>query len=128
MTLGGRYNFLTIPALTGQLVLVEGSPAVEYHSAVRRCVTTTGINDTRDLEQGDSTMKVASVVDKDFEERVLRSSTPVLVAFRASYCLPSQQLVPIINEIAVKFGERVRCVAVDAEGAAGRILKRYKVT
>ena len=42
-------------------------------------------------------MKVESVVDRDFDERVLRSSIPVLVACRASYCLPSQQLVPIIE-------------------------------
>jgi thioredoxin 1 len=73
-------------------------------------------------------MKVDSVVDKDFEERVLRSSTPVLVAFRASYCLPSQQLVPIIDEIAGEFGKRVRCVAVDAEGDTARICKRNRVT
>jgi thioredoxin 1 len=73
-------------------------------------------------------MKVESVVDRDFDERVLRSSIPVLVACRASYCLPSQQLVPIIDEIAGEFSQRVRFLAADSERDTVRIRRRYRVT
>jgi thioredoxin 1 len=44
---------------------------------------------------------------------VLRSKVPVVLACRASWCVPSQDLAPIIDEIAGEFGGRVKAVAVD---------------
>jgi thioredoxin len=72
-------------------------------------------------------MSIPSVVDRDFRKRVLDSDKPVLVAFRASWCLPSQQLVPIIDDLAKKFGKRVQCVAVDADGDTAAIRRRHRI-
>jgi thioredoxin 1 len=76
----------------------------------------------------EDTMKIPNIRHSEFKTQVLQSPNPVLVAFRASSCLPSQRLAPIIDEIAGKFGERVRFVAVDAEGEGASISRRFKVT
>lgn len=44
---------------------------------------------------------------------VLRSKGPVVLAFRAAWCVPSQQLAPVIDEIASEFDGRVKTVTVD---------------
>ncbi len=67
------------------------------------------------------------VTDRDFRERVLESPMPVLVTCRASWCVPSQQLAPIVGEIATEFNGRLRCVAVDTGRDTSRISKRYKL-
>ena len=73
-------------------------------------------------------MPLKNLVDSQFRKQVLRSDTPVLLAFRASWCLPSQQLAPMIDEIAREFGNRVQCLAVDAEGDTKAICQKLKVT
>jgi thioredoxin 1 len=77
---------------------------------------------TREIE-----MTIPHVVDREFKRLVLQSDKPTLVAFRASWCLPSQDLVPIIDEVADNFGDQVQFVAVDAEGDTKVILRKYKV-
>jgi thioredoxin 1 len=72
-------------------------------------------------------MTIHQLVDSEFEKQVLRAATPVLLAFRASWCLPSQQLVPIIDEIANQFENRVRCFAVDMEANTKKICQKHKV-
>jgi thioredoxin 1 len=72
-------------------------------------------------------MPLHSVVDAGFAKTVLCSDKPVLVAFRAGWCLPSQQLVPIIEEVAAKFEGRVQVVAVDADGDTAAIRRHSKV-
>ena len=72
-------------------------------------------------------MPVTNLVDGEFTKRVLDSDKPVLMAFRASWCLPSQQLVPIIDEIGQEFDGRVRCFAVDADGDTEAIRRRMRV-
>jgi thioredoxin 1 len=71
--------------------------------------------------------KLLRVVDSDFERQVLDSPDPVLVSFRASWCRPSQQLAPVIDEIADQFGNQMRFVAVDAEDDSRKIRERTNV-
>lgn len=72
-------------------------------------------------------MKVPIVSDREFTEKVLRSKDPVLVAFRASWCMPSQDLAPIIDELAAEFDGRVKVVAVDVDRDSAATCRRYKV-
>jgi thioredoxin-like negative regulator of GroEL len=71
---------------------------------------------------------VASITDSEFRAQVLRSTEPVLVAFRASWCMPSQQLAPIVDTIADKYRGRARVVAVDVDPRSDRLCRRYDVT
>ena len=44
----------------------------------------------------------ATVTDTDFEQEVLKSSTPVLVDFWAEWCGPCHMVAPVIDEIATE--------------------------
>lgn len=59
--------------------------------------------------------RVATVNDRTFGEEVLQSKVPVVVAFRASWCAPSQDLIPVLDEVAAQFDGRVKTVAVEFE-------------
>ncbi len=72
--------------------------------------------------------KVLTVVDSDFKRQVLDSPDPVLVSFRASWCQPSQLLAPVIDDMANRFGDRMRFVAVNEEDKSKGIRKRTRVT
>lgn len=58
-------------------------------------------------------MTVAILSDEAFRKEVLQSKVPVVVAFRASWCVPSRDLEPAFDEIAGAYDGRVKTVAVD---------------
>jgi thioredoxin 1 len=72
-------------------------------------------------------MKGATVNYKDVGEKVLRSKAPVVLAFRASWCAPSQALAPIIDEVAGELKGRVQTVAVDFDHD-NAVCRRFGVT
>ncbi len=72
-------------------------------------------------------MATMQVADREFRKQVLQSDKPTLIAFRASWCLPSQDLAPIIDEIATEFDDRVRVVIVEAAEDTVVIRRRFKV-
>jgi len=48
------------------------------------------------------------LTDQNFSEEVFKSPKPVLVDFWAEWCMPCQMIAPVLQEIAEKFGEKIK--------------------
>jgi len=68
-----------------------------------------------------------SVSDADFRAQVLLSKEPVLVAFRAGWCVPSQQLASVVDGIAEKYNGRLRVATVEVGPKTERLCRSYGV-
>jgi thioredoxin 1 len=51
----------------------------------------------------------------DFEEIVLKSDTPVVVDFWATWCGPCKAIAPTLHELADEYKGRVKLVKVDID-------------
>jgi len=58
---------------------------------------------------------VSEVNDDTFSELVLKSSTPVLVDFWAPWCGPCRMIAPIIDELAVEYKDKLKCVKLNTD-------------
>jgi thioredoxin 1 len=74
------------------------------------------------------TGKTISVTAKDFRAQVLDSDEPVLVAFRASWCVPSQQMTSVVDSLAEKYNGRARMVSVEVGPETERLARSFNVT
>lgn len=64
-------------------------------------------------------MALAHVNDQTFETQVLKSATPVLVDFFATWCGPCKQLTPILEQLATEYQGKVNIVKLDIDEAPG---------
>jgi thioredoxin 1 len=74
--------------------------------ATRREGISVRLQRSRRIRRGSDTRRkdedvalIGDVTDQDFEDRVLKSDTPVLVDFWAEWCVPCHMVSPVVEEI-----------------------------
>ena len=55
-----------------------------------------------------SANNIVTLTVANFEEEVLKSSTPVLVDFWAEWCGPCKMIAPILDELASEYDGKVK--------------------
>ncbi len=58
---------------------------------------------------------IQHVTDDNFDEQVLKSTTPVLADFWAEWCGPCKMIAPILEEIAKEYADKLKIVKVNVD-------------
>jgi thioredoxin 1 len=70
---------------------------------------------------------VVEFTDQNFEDEVLKSSTPVLVDFWAEWCMPCRMLAPTIEKIAKDYAGKVKVGKLDTD-ANRDVAAKYSIS
>lgn len=55
------------------------------------------------------------VTDAEFEDAVLKSTTPVVVDFWAPWCQPCRMIAPVLENLAVEYADKVTIAKVNTD-------------
>ena len=58
---------------------------------------------------------IAHVTDDQFEDKVLKSSDPVLVDFWAEWCGPCKMIAPILDDLAASYQGRLKVANINID-------------
>jgi len=72
-------------------------------------------------------MATTKVTAADFEQVVLKSTTPVLVDFWAEWCGPCRAVGPILEEISKEHGDKLKIVKLNTD-EEGTIAMKYGIS
>ena len=70
--------------------------------------------------------KPIAIDDANFEQKVLKSKTPVLVDFWAPWCRPCLMAAPVLEELAEEYADRITIAKLDVDQNA-RTAARYNI-
>ena len=60
-------------------------------------------------------MGTSHTTDKDFEQDVILSDTPVLIDFWAEWCGPCKMIGPVLEELATELESKIKIVKVNVD-------------
>jgi len=83
---------------------------------------TKGLNVSQQVK--DAVFHIANV--QLFEEKVLKSTSPILVAFSAAWCGACQTMTPVFNKLATDLDGKFVLAKIDVDEVAA-LADRYKV-
>jgi len=66
------------------------------------------------------------VTDANFEEEVLNSSIPVLVDFWASWCIPSQMMMPVLDKLSEELDGKIKIRKLNVDQNP-KMREKYKI-
>ena len=58
---------------------------------------------------------IIEVTDSSFEQEVLKCDLPVLVDFWAPWCKPCHAIAPVVDELSVAYGPKLKVVKCNVE-------------
>jgi len=70
---------------------------------------------------------ILQISDAEFETKVLKSATPVLVDFWAEWCGPCKAVAPILEEISNEYAGKIKIVKLNTD-EEGPIAMKYGIS